>query len=96
MLGPDYAGFGADELVASGPHEPRPAYLADLFVKRLVTLAETREGGRVNETLIKKLTSSEATWSNWAGARRGSSSPGPIGAGPSPRWSASFGTSNSS
>src|SRR5262245_15621797 len=55
VMGPDYAGVGADDLIAGGQHDLHPTGLADLFGKRLVTLAETREGGRINEALIKKL-----------------------------------------
>jgi putative DNA primase/helicase len=59
VMGRDYADVGADELMGGGQSNPHPTYLADLFGKRLVTLAETREGGRLNETLIKKLTGGE-------------------------------------
>jgi putative DNA primase/helicase len=58
VLGTEYVGVGANELLGSGNgnYEPHPTYLADLFGRRLVTLAETREGGRLNEAQIKKLT----------------------------------------
>lgn len=56
VMGTDYAGVGTDELLIAGTHKSHPTYLAALFAKRLVTLAETPEGGRLNETQIKRLT----------------------------------------
>jgi putative DNA primase/helicase len=59
VLGTDYATPGARELL--DPREDaHPTFKADLFGMRLVTLAETREGGRINEALIKELTGGEA------------------------------------
>jgi putative DNA primase/helicase len=59
VMGPDYAGVGADELIQSGDQKPHPTFKAALFGKRLVTLSELEENGRLNESLIKKLTGSE-------------------------------------
>ncbi len=56
VMGEDYAATGARELLMSDHHERHPTYLADLFGRRLVTLSETREGGKINEALIKQLT----------------------------------------
>jgi putative DNA primase/helicase len=58
VMGADYAGTGARELIR-GRDSSHPTYIADLFGMRLVTLAETREGGGINETLIKELTGGE-------------------------------------
>jgi putative DNA primase/helicase len=60
VLGDEYTSAGARELLMSGHFEPHPTFLADLFGKRLVTLLETREDGRLNEALIKQLTGGDA------------------------------------
>lgn len=57
VIGPDYAGVGPDDLMLSDRERGHPTALADLFGKRLVTLAETAESRKLNETLVKKLTS---------------------------------------
>lgn len=59
VIGPDYATVGADALLTGGDNQ-HPTFLANLFGKRLVTLAETAQGRGVNESLIKKLTGSDA------------------------------------
>jgi putative DNA primase/helicase len=60
FMGPDYAAVGADELVVSRRYEPHPTGVADLCGRRLVTVAETGEDGRMNERLVKMLTGGEA------------------------------------
>lgn len=60
VLGAEYTGAGSRELLMAGGFDPHPTFLADLFGKRLVTLLETREDGRLNETLIKQLTGGDA------------------------------------
>ena len=59
VLGQDYSGVGADELLRPDRERGHPTHLADLYGKRLVTLAETAEGGKLNEELVKKLTGGE-------------------------------------
>lgn len=58
VMGPDYSAVGSDDLLTDreGVH---PTSIADLYRRRLVTLAETREGGRIGEALVKKLTGCE-------------------------------------
>ncbi len=55
VLGKDYAGPAPDELLggADGQH---PTWRASMFRKRMLCLAETKEGGRLNERQIKTLT----------------------------------------
>jgi putative DNA primase/helicase len=55
VIGLDYAGVAAREVITGNP-QAHTTYLADLFGKRLMTLAETAEDGKINETLIKALT----------------------------------------
>ncbi len=50
----------APDLLIADRNSRHPTEQADLFGKRLVVCQETREGGRLNETLVKQLTGGDA------------------------------------
>jgi transposase-like protein len=68
VMGPDYAGVAAREIITGNEHA-HTTFLADLFGKRLVTSAETAEGGRLNEPLIKQLSAGTSRGGPVADAR---------------------------
>jgi putative DNA primase/helicase len=59
LLGPDYAMIAPPGLLLVRRHEAHPTERASLFGKRLVVEMETKEGGRLNEPLVKHLTGSD-------------------------------------
>jgi putative DNA primase/helicase len=56
VLGSDYAMQAAPEFLIHSRADRHPTELADLFRKRLVVASESREGGSLNEDLVKRLT----------------------------------------
>jgi putative DNA primase/helicase len=55
-VGADYGMTAPGALLLTSPSERHPTELADLFGRRLVVCAESDEGRRLNEGLIKQLT----------------------------------------
>ena len=56
VLGDGYSGKAPSELLLSAKDSSHPTSKATLFGKRLVTVIETREGGKLDETTVKDLT----------------------------------------
>jgi len=56
VLGPDYAGPAAPDLILKKKGERHPTELADLHGKRLLLLAETEDGRELSVALFKRLT----------------------------------------
>lgn len=56
LLGSDYAMKAGQELLLTSRGNTHPTELADLFRKRLVACIETKDGRRLNESLVKELT----------------------------------------
>jgi putative DNA primase/helicase len=59
VLGTDYAQKGSRDLFMAHKSDNHPTALADLHGRRFVACVETREGGRLDEALIKELTGSD-------------------------------------
>jgi putative DNA primase/helicase len=59
VMGPDYAMKASPDLLMSRRGERHPTELADLFGMRLVVASETHQGRRLDEALIKDMTSGE-------------------------------------
>src|SRR5262249_44971056 len=56
VVGPDYCGPAPDGLLMARHGDAHPTEVASLFGKRLVVGTETREGGRLDEARVKRLT----------------------------------------
>ena len=56
VLGPDYSMKAPHGFLMAKHNESHPTELADLFGKRLVAVAETTDGSRLSEALVKELT----------------------------------------
>src|SRR5204862_387580 len=59
VLGHDYAMSAPDGLLVASKSDKHPTEVADLFGKRFVSVNETADGGRLSESLVKRLTSRE-------------------------------------
>ncbi len=59
VLGPDYAMAAPDGFLVSQKNERHPTEIADLHGKRFVSVNETADGGKLSESLVKRLTSRE-------------------------------------
>lgn len=56
MLGTDYAGEAAPDLLMSKDKSRHPTEIADLFGKRFIVLSETDDGKELAEATVKRLT----------------------------------------
>ena len=59
VLGSDYAMSAPDGFLVAGKNDKHPTEVADLHGKRFVDANETKDGGRLSESLVKRLTSRE-------------------------------------
>ncbi len=60
VLGSDYSGKAAPDLMIAKNGQAHPTERADLRGKRLVALTETAEGARIDEPLLKELTGGDS------------------------------------
>ena len=60
VMGGDYSGKAAPDLLIAKRGEAHPTGRADLRGKRLVALTETAEGARIDEPLLKELTGGDS------------------------------------
>jgi putative DNA primase/helicase len=65
VLGPDYAMAAPDGFLVATKSDKHPTEVADLFGKRFVYVNETADGGRLSESLVKRLSSSERIRARW-------------------------------
>ena len=59
VLGLDYGMAAPDGFLVASKHERHPTEIADLHGRRFVSVNETADGGRLSESLVKRLTSRE-------------------------------------
>jgi putative DNA primase/helicase len=59
VLGDDYARPASASLLMYKRNESHPTEIASLFGKRFVTCIETKDGGKLNEELLKQLTGND-------------------------------------
>jgi putative DNA primase/helicase len=59
VLGSDYAMQAPNNFLMSKSHESHPTELADLYGKRMVVVAETEKGKKLDAALVKSLTGGE-------------------------------------
>lgn len=59
VLGKDYAGAAAADLLVARRGQCHPTEVADLYGRRLVVCQETEDGCKLNESLVKRLTGSD-------------------------------------
>jgi len=63
----EYGFQGSQSVIEEGRNEAHPTVLADLFGKRLCCVAETKNGGKLSEEQVKRITGDEPIWARRMG-----------------------------